>query len=235
MGKKEKIILLFCILLLIITILIFEFSNFDVTLSNFFFNKNTNSWLISSNNTIYGLIFYRGFKIFLVSIGISLILIFTLSFKFKKLEDLRYITLFLFACMAFIPTFISFLKHTTNIYPPWDLNIFNGNKPYIKLFEKYPADFTQKKKAQGYPAGHASGGFSILCFVYILKKRKYKMFFLLFWMFLGWSMGIYQMVRGAHFLSHTIVSNILSIIITLLLYYLFKKKIEGATNNEQNQ
>lgn len=226
MTKNELKILTVSIIFLIITLYVFEITDIDIYINNFFFNKQTNQWIIPSNNTFYGLIFYRGVKIFLISIGISLLSIFALSFKFNNLEDLRYITLFLFTCMATIPSFVSFLKHTTNVYPPWDLSVYNGNKPYIKLFEKYPADFIQQKKAQGYPAGHASGGFSILGFVYIFKKKKHKKAFLFFWLMLGWSMGIYQMLRGAHFLSHTIVSNIISIILTIILFNIFKNKIK---------
>ena len=230
MTKNEFKILAVSIFFLIITLYIFEITDIDVYINNFFFNKNTSNWIIPSNNTLYGLILYRGVKILLVSLGVSILLIFALSFKFKNLEDLRYITLFLFTSMAVIPTFVSFLKHTTNIYPPWDLSIYNGNKPYIKLFEKYPENFIQKKKAQGYPAGHASGGFSILCFIYVFKKRNHKIVFLIFWMLLGWSMGFYQMLRGAHFLSHTIVSNLISIILTIIIFNLFKNKIRSRSS-----
>ena len=38
----------------------------------------------------------------------------------------------------------------------------------------------------------------------------------------GWVMGIYQMLKGAHFLSHTIVTMLIALIIVQVLAWLLR-------------
>ncbi|PLX18503.1 MAG: phosphoesterase [Candidatus Muiribacterium halophilum] len=227
MNHRHRILLIFSIILLFFVIWLFEITDIDRHINDNFFDNTKKIWLIPNNDTIYGKIFYKGIKGLLILVAVGILTTIILSYRSDRYKKYRYRAIFLFLCMAIIPSFISFLKHTTNVYPPWDLKIYNGTAPYVKLIEKYPKDFLQKDKPQGYPAGHASGGFSLLCFYFVLKKRWKKNLSLIIWMLAGWSMGIYQMLRGAHFLSHTIVTNILSIIITLIIYNFFSKKIKG--------
>ena len=77
--------------------------------------------------------------------------------------------------------------------------------------------------AKCFPAAHASAGFSLygLAFLPTLKKHRYQILKIV--TLLGWSMGLYKMLFGDHFFSHTLVSMLLSLTIACALATLFFK------------
>ncbi|MDD3149328.1 MAG: phosphatase PAP2 family protein [Candidatus Gastranaerophilales bacterium] len=179
----------------------FEFSNTDVFIQNFFFNRKTNTWIIGEHLNGYQilkLIFYKGIKGVLIIFGITQIVLTIINYKAKK--DMKK-NIFIIFSLSLIPLTVAGLKQVTNVYCPYELNIYNGNKLYIKLLEK--SSHNLKIKGKGFPAGHASGGFSLMCLFFIMKR---KILGFMIGFFTGWTMGLYQMMRGAHFLSHTIIS-----------------------------
>jgi membrane-associated PAP2 superfamily phosphatase len=60
------------------------------------------------------------------------------------------------------------------------------------------------------PAGHASGGFGLLGFVWIRRSRRWRIAWLTVALVAGWSMGLVQMLNGSHYLSHTMVTMLLA-------------------------
>ncbi|WP_227686650.1 phosphatase PAP2 family protein [Psychrobacter fozii] len=83
--------------------------------------------------------------------------------------------------------------------------------------------------AKCFPAAHASAGFSLygLVFLPTLKKYRYRIFESM--TVLGWTMGLYKMLFGDHFFSHTLVSMLLSLTIACALSSLFFKKKTTST------
>ena len=70
---------------------------------------------------------------------------------------------------------------------------------------------------------------------FLFKKRKYQIRALIFALAIGWSMGIYKMLIGDHFLSHTIITMLIAWLIILiinnvvnLIYKNKEKKIEKS-------
>ena len=65
---------------------------------------------------------------------------------------------------------------------------------------------------------------------FLFKKRKNQVIALLFALLIAWSMGLYKMLIGDHFLSHTIISMILAWLIILIFAKIFQRKeIEKPT------
>ena len=70
-------------------------------------------------------------------------------------------------------------------------------------------------------------------YFFYLKRKKNKYLALGIAMVIGWSMGIYKMLIGDHFLSHTIITMIIAWLIILLIKDLLdlieRKRIEKST------
>lgn len=128
--------------------------------------------------------------------------------------------LFLFVASITGPVLIALLKNATHIYCPWDLTLFGGDKPYIRLF-----DFASYPLAIGhcFPAGHAGGGYAFisLYFFLLLLKPRYRHVGLGGGLLIGLLFGLTQQMRGAHFLSHDVFSLAICWFSSLLLFTVF--------------
>lgn len=108
-----------------------------------------------------------------------------------------------FIDMVLSTSVVSFLKSISMHGCPNDLTVYGGNLPLFALFEVLP-----KGVAAGhcFPGGHASGGFALMAFyvVFRLQKPAFANAMLVLALMLGFCMGWSQMMRGEHFLSHTL-------------------------------
>lgn len=121
------------------------------------------------------------------------------------------------------PVSIALLKSNTHIYCPWNLALFGGDKPYVRLF-----DFVTNNPEIGhcFPAAHAGAGFTFisLYFFLFMVKQEYKSYGLYFGLALGTIYGVAQQVRGAHFFSHDVFSLAVCWFSSLFLFVLFFRK-----------
>ncbi|MPN56951.1 hypothetical protein SDC9_204644 [bioreactor metagenome] len=106
------------------------------------------------------------------------------------------------------------------MYWPDQLERYGGDKPYVKVFESYPEGYHPTKRGYGFPAGHASGGFALLSLWFAFETRRGRLLGLSAGLALGWTMGLYQMAKGAHFLSHTLVTMFGAWLMILLIHRL---------------
>lgn len=231
--KKQ---ILATILILIATILIFEFSDYDILVQNYFYRNN--SWIIDRNNSLLKFIFYDGLKKLII---LFFIMIFLSLFFLKKpfIENNKKILIIILLSGILIPSIVGILKASTNMPCPRNLSYFGNNYPSVGLFEHYPKNFIQPKKIKCWPAGHASGGFSLMSLILLFKSRKNKTIALLPILVIAWSMSLYKMAIGDHFLSHSIITMIISWLVILILIMLsavnkdfsFKKITKNSTNH----
>ena len=82
----------------------------------------------------------------------------------------------------------------------------------------------QKSKVKCWPAGHASGGFALMALFFLFKTPKNQKRALIGALIIGWSIGTYKMLLGDHFISHTIITMILSWLIILIIVKLTQFK-----------
>ena len=204
------------VLLLVLCLVLFEVTDLDLRLQDAFYSP-ASGWLIDRHDPVFRAAFYTVPKVMLVSIGIGSIAVLLASLKCARLRTFRRTCTLLVLALAIVPGTVSILKMTTNVYTPAQTTRYGGKKPYVKLFESYPEGFQQKKPGRGYPAGHASGGFALLVLFFVFKRPGLRILGLGAGLFVGWAMGLYQMLRGAHYLSHTIVSMLLAWILIVLL------------------
>jgi membrane-associated PAP2 superfamily phosphatase len=202
-----KIILIHLGLLLGI-ICLFEFTDLDLIFQDHFYIWEKHRWLVDRHALIPRLIFYTGVKVVIIAFWSLCFMGWVFSFRIKKLFGYRYFCMLMSLSLGVVPLTVSVLKDVSNVYTPSQIRRYGGNKPYIKLFEKNNQDnsTSKKSKGKGWPAGHASGGFSLMALYYASSKRRYRTLGLFTGMAVGWTMGLYQMLKGAHFLSHTLVT-----------------------------
>jgi membrane-associated PAP2 superfamily phosphatase len=122
----------------------------------------------------------------------------------------------------FVPVVIGGLKAVTNTPCPKNTVIYGGIYPEVKVLESYPKNFHQKGKIKCWPAGHASGGFALLSLFFLFKSPRNKKRAVILSMVVGWSMGLYKMTIGDHYLSHTLVTMFLAWIIILIIARIVK-------------
>ena len=209
--------IVFTVIALVITVVLFEFSSIDIWVQDQFYNAELQQWLWDKDEPIAKLILYDGIKRLFIVFVVSL---FACLFFYRNKEWIKaYKKGLLIVCISavMVPLVIGSLKATTNIACPKDLVGYGGDVPYVKLFESYPLNYQQSKQMKCYPAGHASGGFALLSLFFLFKSRKNRWAAVASVMTVSWVIGGYKMIIGDHFLSHTIVSMLLAWLLILLV------------------
>jgi membrane-associated PAP2 superfamily phosphatase len=118
-----------------------------------------------------------------------------------------------------IPLVITLLKRISVLHCPWDIDRYGGVYPYIAMFDPLPAHMIA---GHCFPAGHATSGLWLAaCAVFWWPHQPNiagRVFAI--GLMVGFVLGWVQQMRGAHFLSHTLMSVWLACCILLILYVL---------------
>lgn len=217
---------------LIAVILLFNFTNLDMTIQHYFYDFETKNWILSEKEPIANLIFYSGFKKLFISFSIILLIVLLFINKISILKEYKKGLIILLLSMIFVSS-LAILKNITNMPCPFNTIEFGGKYPEVKLFESYPQDNTPPKILKCYPAGHATMGFSLMALYFLFKTQKNKNLGLIIGITTGILTGGYKMLIGDHFLSHTLVTMILAWLIILLIVkfisYIQRQKFEKPT------
>ena len=228
MQKNLTKQIIITVMLLIAVIALFQFSDLDIFIQNFFYNFELKVWLIDKDEPILKFFLYDGMKIFLILIAVAIL--FSLVFLRKKrlIQEYKKGLIIVLLSAIFVPLMTGSLKAISNTPCPCNIVNFNGVYPDIKVFDSYPKDFIQPSKAKCWPAGHASGGFALMALFFLFKTPKNQKRALIGALIVGWSMGSYKMLLGDHFLSHTLITMIMAWLIILIIVKLtqFKQRQE---------
>ncbi|DAB39314.1 MAG TPA: phosphoesterase [Sulfuricurvum kujiense] len=205
--------------ILIGTIALFGINgNIDTWVQNHFFNLQTHEWIIVRGERPWlDFILYDGIKKLLIFMYSILLISLLIAYKNKWIKHYRREIIILVLSGIFVPMTIVTLKTITNVPCPRDWQMYGGEYPHIGVFDSYPADFCQKSKIRCWPAGHASFGFSLLALIVIARTRQQRYTALVISLSIAWSMGWYKILKGDHFLSHTIIAMVMGWLIILLI------------------
>lgn len=211
-------------ILLIAVIAFFQFTNLDIFIQSFFYNFNTKNWLINKDEPLLKFFFYDGIKNLLILCAVAIF--FSLIFLRKKelIQEYKKGLIIVLLAAIFVPVIIGSLKAISNTPCPCNIVNFNGTYPETKVFDSYPKGFIQTSKAKCWPAGHASGGFALMALFFLFKTPKNQKRALVVALVIAWSMGLYKMLLGDHFLSHTIITMIMAWLIILIIVKLMQFK-----------
>ncbi len=214
--QKIDLLIIGDLILLLLALCFVNYGDFDVKIQNNFFDFAQKKWLIDRFEPIAKFFFYHLPKIiFIIALFTSLLAV--------LLKKNRQKFLLIFLGLALIPLIVGNIKKITNVYCPYQLEIYDGDRPYVKIFEKYPENFLSKKAGKCFPAGHAITGFAffILCFALIKKSHKFLAFFLV--TIYGWILGSYQMLKGAHFFGDTLVTMLACFLLAAVIYKIYSQ------------
>lgn len=202
---------------------VFETTNSDLWVQNLLFNISNQTWLIDKYEEPYRIIFYLFPKYSIILLALSLIGFYVVACRRKYAQHFQKRLLVVIFSLMLVPLVIGGIKATTNGACPAQLELYGGDVPYVKAFELMPESFESTKKYKCFPAGHASGGFALMSLLFLFYRPKYQHIAIAFAVLLGWTMGIYKMVIGDHFLSHTLTTMALSwLIICLVAAIMFR-------------
>ena len=191
---------------------------FDLWFQGLFWNGQ--AWLLTHENTVGLLLAYDGPKALIIIFAVGLLIVASLrSLKGRPARRLWYI----FACMAVVTVASTQLRAVTRMATPLDLKIYGGAWEHLLLFQPKPVGYP----SHAFPAGHASGGFAFLCLYWALPTTQRR---LGLWVGLGlgsW-MGLYQVARGEHFVSHTLATAALAWLVCVLLAWWLRPQADEA-------
>ncbi|WP_226648501.1 phosphatase PAP2 family protein [Microbulbifer variabilis] len=199
---------------LVMVIVIFDFTNIDLWLQSHLYQYNTESWLLNKHHKIQRQFFYDGPKQVLTYLVKIIPLMLVVFWRSKWIEPYRYGLIVVLVSIVLTVAIVGGLKTLTNIPCPKDLSLFGGDYPYITFLHRVSiAEDLQHVRC--FPAGHASGGFAMLSLFFLFRQRRNQWIGFALGMSLGWIFGIYKMLIGDHFLSHTLVSMCIAWLVTL--------------------
>lgn len=219
-ADRQIIAVLF---ILVAVFFIFELTNIDIFVQDHFYNEVTQKWLLShQRGSLLDMLFYTGIKKAIIVFGVFILFLYLYSFKDSahKIKEYRTGLLIVWLSIIIVPVVIGGLKSVSNVPCPCDSQHFGGEYPYIRVLESMPQEIIKKFKC--YPAGHASGGFALMSLFFLFKEQKNRYIALGTAITIGWSMGLYKMLMGHHYLSHTAVTMILAWFLILVIYKIVK-------------
>jgi membrane-associated PAP2 superfamily phosphatase len=190
----------------------------DLSVQDMFYNFSTHKWILDWSLQPYKFVFYDGIKKFLIGIAVLFLLVLIFFYKTKIVREYKKGMVILILSAIFVPAIASGLKKETNMPCPKDEVHYGGIYPRTAVWQEYSQEFKlTHKRSKCWPAGHASGGFALLSLFFLFKKKRNKFIGLGIGLTTGWAMGLYKMIIGDHFLSHTVITMILAWLIILLI------------------
>jgi membrane-associated PAP2 superfamily phosphatase len=226
MNSNRAILLSAAVLALTVTV--FEFTPWDIDIQDRLYDA-AHGWRVDRDAPLPKLIFYDAPKVAVGLVGAFLIVCALVPAPRSPRWPLsRREAAFLLVCIALIPFTVGALKKTTGVFGPWKIARYGGIEPYRTLFQSIPYVAGQPR-GRGFPAGHCSGGFALMGLYFVGKRRATRWLGVFCGLAAGWAVGTYQMLKGVHYLSHTLVTMILAWMIVQLLSRAFRLG-EGSTN-----
>lgn len=115
---------------------------------------------------------------------------------------------YLFLALAVVSVACTQLRELTFMATPRQLTMYGANPgvPHLLLFDAKPPGYP----SDAFPAGHASGGFALLALAYAWPSSVARRRGVFIALLVGGWMGLYQIARGEHFLSHTLATAALA-------------------------
>lgn len=203
-------------LVMLVTLVLFQQTSLDFQVQDFLYDQSVHRWLLQKDEAFTHFIFYSGIKTVLIIVFVVLIAALCLSHRWNLTEQQRFGLSIAVLGMIVVPLVVNLLKDHTNMACPKNLTRYGGDVEYIHLFAQYTDMNRPATDNRCFPSGHASGGFSLLALIFLLRERKHKQALIIVAVVTGWVMGIYKMLIGDHFLSHVLISMELSWLLVCL-------------------
>ena len=202
---------------LLLALLVFDVSDWDMRVQSALYDVATHRWWLDGDAYWPKLVFYDGIKRVLIALMAGIFLLLLGAWRKPWLLPWRRGLLIVLLSGIVVPSVVASLKAVTNTACPRDVTAFNGSVAYVKAFERYAPDQRPTRAQKCLPAAHASAGFALFGLLYLCGNRRQQYRVAAAVLALGWVMGTYKMLIGDHFLSHTVISMLLSALLVRLI------------------
>jgi len=205
------------LLLLVGAGLLLEYTAIDLWVQDLFYNPTSKTWLVDQQAPLGRLFFYNGPKGLVWVIGLGVLTLALGPARWREKWQLNRRGLWLAVLvLATVPLFAGIGKEYTNTFCPSEVRRYGGDVAYVKLCEPFPAEDRPARRGGCFPAGHASGGFALMGLLLVRPTRRWRLNTVTFGLILGWWMGGYQMLKGAHYLSHTVTTMLVAWLVIIV-------------------
>jgi membrane-associated PAP2 superfamily phosphatase len=170
---------------------------------------NGTSWLVPHEAKWGRVLAYDGPKALIIAFALVSLVLAIKAMVQGRVSRLHWFNL---ACLAAVSVLCTQLRAVSHMATPLDLKLYGGAWEHLLLFQPKPALYP----SHAFPAGHASGGFALICLYWSLPAA-HRRAGLAVGLGLGAWMGLYQIARGEHFLSHTLATAALAWLVCALL------------------
>lgn len=217
MGKRvlaRQVVIATCLLLFFLAL--FELTDLDMLVQNQLYQFGLGHWLLDKDDTVLRMLFYDGPKKVLAILA-KIVLLVLIVFRRSDFAE-KYgqgLTIVLISTLVTV-ALVGGLKSITNVPCPKDLTHFGGDYPYVTFLHRNPIA-EHMDRVRCFPAGHASGGFALVSLFFLFRRRRNRWIGFGIGMTLGWTLGLYKMLIGDHFLSHTLASMCLAWLVSVLV------------------
>ena len=203
---------------------LFELSPLDLWVQDRLFVFEAGAWLIDGREPIGRALLYTGPKAIIIALGCFLLASTCMPARVRsrlpQFLQSRKKVLFAVVAMGLIPALVGWLKATTNVFCPSELRRYGGDVPYVRVVERYTPEDKPVRRGRCFPAGHASGGFALFALAGLSNHRRGQLTGIAIGLFVGSIMGFYQMAKGAHYLSHAVITALVAWLMCVGLYLL---------------
>jgi membrane-associated PAP2 superfamily phosphatase len=188
----------------------------DLRLAAPFFDAAAGSWFFPPDDRGAAFwLFYRGPKIFLVvASAVSLLwLAWRGVTKRWRSFDTRFLAGLL--VLGLTALLVGLIKNSTGVSCPVQETVFAGPYPHVAIWDRLFALVPSNEHLRCWPAGHATAGFGLLGIrVLAPVHARASWRYLMPGLTAGWVLGLYQMARGQHYFSHTIVTMAIALLLS---------------------
>jgi membrane-associated PAP2 superfamily phosphatase len=210
--KRLTIIIVLSIGLLVLS----EQTEFDVWIMTFVYDPNISGFPFKGNWWLKDFLHDGGRRgIFTVALICLIWLI--ISLVWRPSRKYRVPSALLLISMIFTTASVATIKYSSDIHCPYDLLEYGGRYQRTGLVEYATASQTS---GRCWPGGHASAGFCLWAFYFVglIYWRRWIQW--AFWipLFVGIFFGSVQILRGAHFFTHTLWTGLLVWSINVFLF-----------------
>lgn len=124
---------------------------------------------------------------------------------------------YLLACLCLVPVVIGLIKYHSGVSCANALLRYGGETADA-LGHFTPGRLLSPGLSRGcWPSGHASGGFALLALGFLPRPAATRRLLWCIGLAAGATMGAYQILRGAHFPSHVVVTGAMSQLLVCLV------------------
>lgn len=154
-----------------------------------------------------------------ICLGLLTLAGFLLSLLPGPLRTWRHRLGYLVLALGLATSVVTPLKAITAVHCPWSLSEFGGVERYTPLLSERAQTL---KPGRCWPGGHASAGFSLLAFYFVLRDRRPRAAqgALALALGLGMLFSLGRMMQGAHFFSHNLWTLLIDWLICVGAYRL---------------